>query len=196
MAQLIQLIKVTPKSRPQVQISGHPGRPTLAESVNGSSIKEELPHSEICMQMVRAFHAVNFETFSHLKPQILAEVEKVIPRSEWPTDLKGCDRMQRNVADFIFHDVQTYTANACQWHLQSLRDVIWSTEENQWVSIDPPAVASTVAMAIMPEHHDGGRAFVVWAIGLWTQRILRVWDSDGNHKDLQTFSGHTYFARF
>ena len=67
----------------------------------------------------------------------------------------------------------------------------------RWVSIDSATAAATEPdMKLMPEHHDGGRAFLVWAIGLWTKRIVRVWDIDGNHNDMQTFSGHTYFAGF
>ena len=148
------------------------------------------------MQMVRTFHRLNFYMFSDMKPHILTEIVKVIPRSEWPSELENCDRLQRNLADFLFHDVQAYAVNACQLHLQSLRDVVWNTKESQWISVGPSAGAPNWEMKAMPEHHDGGRAFLVWAIVLWTQRTVLVWDCEDNHDDLQTFSGHTYFAGF
>ena len=36
----------------------------------------------------------------------------------------------------------------------------------------------------------------MWAISLWTLRIVRLWDDEGRHEDMQTFNGHTYFAGF
>ena len=177
------------------QISGHAGLNTLSVSVNDLEIKEELPHSEPCLQMVRAFHHINDESLSNLKPFLLTEISKIIPRSDWPTAIKGCPRLQRNLADFLYHDVQMYAVNACQWHCQSLRDVAWKASEGQWVSIGDPSKRHTGAM-LLPEHHDGGRAFLVWAISLWTLRTVRLWDDEGRHEDMQTFNGHTYFAGF
>ena len=145
--------------------------------------------------MVRAFHQINAESLSKLKPFLLEEISKVIPRKNWPPVLKGCDQRQRNLADFLHQDVQMYAVNACQWHCQSLRDVAWNASEEQWVSIGDASKRHTGAI-LMPEHHDGGRAFLVWAISLWTLRIVRLWDDQGRHEDMQTFNGHTYFAGF
>jgi hypothetical protein len=92
-----------------------------------------------------------------------------------------------------------YAANGLQWHLQSLRDVVWHTKEEQWVSLGSarglPATPDKDDKC-MPAHFDGGRAFLVWAIGLWTRRIVRVWDAEEAMQEIKTFSGHTYFAGF
>jgi len=158
-------------------------------------IKEALPHSESCLRIVRAFHNINAASLSNLKPYILKEISKTIPRSGWPADITSCSRKQRNLADFLHHDVQQYALNACQWHCQSLRNVVWKVPENQWVSIGDASKRHTGGI-FMPEHHDGGRAFLVWAISLWSLRIVRLWDEEGRYEDMQTFNGHTYFAGF
>ena len=179
----------------KIQISGHAGLNTLADSVNDLDIKNALPHSESCLRIVRAFHNINRESLSNLKPYILKEISKTIPRSGWPADITSCSRKQRNLADFLHHDVQQYALNACQWHCQSLRNVVWKVPENQWVSIGDASKRHTGGI-FMPEHHDGGRAFLVWAISLWSLRIVRLWDEEGRYEDMQTFNGHTYFAGF
>ena len=92
-----------------------------------------------------------------------------------------------------------YAANGLQWHLQSLRDVVWHTKEEQWVSLgSAPGLPTTPDKddKYMPAHFDGGRAFLVWAIGLWTRRIVRVWDAEEDMHEIKTFSGHSYFAGF
>ena len=95
--------------------------------------------------------------------------------------------------------VEMYAANGLQWHLQSLRDVVWHTKEEQWVRIGSarglPATPDKDDKC-MPAHFDGGRAFLVWAIGLWTRRIVRVWDAEEAMHEITTFSGHSYFAGF
>ena len=179
----------------KIQISGNAGLSTLSCTANGLEIKEPLPHSEPCLQMVQAFHHINAESLSNLKPFLLTEISKIIPRIDWPTQIKGCLRDQRNLADFLHLDVQEYAVNACQWHCQSLRHVAWNAPQKQWVSMRDASKRHTGAIS-MPEHHDGGRAFLVWAISLWSLRIVRLWDDEGSHEDMQTFNGHTYFAGF
>jgi hypothetical protein len=72
-----------------------------------------------------------------------------------------------------------YAANGLQWHLQSLRDVVWHTKEEQWVRIGSarglPATPDKDDKC-MPAHFEGGRAFLVRVL-VKRKRSLPVWGS-------------------
>ena len=80
-------------------------------------------------------------------------------------------------------------------HRQSLRDICWITKEEQCVSVN--AGDSKFAGDLeLPSHFDGGRAFLVWAVSLWSARLLRIFDANGEQHEVRCNSGHTNFAGF